>query len=87
MEDKESLDLVARAWGVKTHFCQESSTGNSVWRVVIEGKKAVDFLALAFSFLAGEKERKARYLLAKYKPQTSLPVRNARKFTPFSGMK
>jgi hypothetical protein len=86
MEDRESLDQVARLWGRKTTFCQKSSTGNDVYSVQIGGQKAKELLSLVLPYLRGIKRQKATYLLAKYYKRTSLPVKRRQEFRPFSDM-
>jgi len=58
MEDKASLNLLARMWGRSVFFCQKSSVGNDVWRVYVHGKKAYDLLRIVLPYLEGEKRRK-----------------------------
>jgi hypothetical protein len=86
MEDKESLDRLARMWGKSVSFCQRSSVGNDVWRVYVHGQKAYDLLKIMLPYLAGEKRRKALYLLKKYRKKTSLPVTSPSEFHAFGGM-
>lgn len=87
MEDRESLALLAKMWGKRVSFCQRSSVGNDVRRVYLHGKKAYDLLKMMLPYLAGEKRRKALYLLKKYRTKTSLPVSDPRRFKAFGGMK
>lgn len=87
MEDKASLDHLAKIWGTRTGFCQKSSVGNDVWRVSVSGKKAYDLLELVLPYLAGEKRKKAMYLLKKYKHKKSLRFAEPIEFKAFSGMK
>jgi hypothetical protein len=87
MEDRASLDRLAKMWGTRTRFCQKSSVGNDVWRVVVSGKKAYDLLELVLSYLSGEKRNKAMYLLKKYKRKKSFRFSDPIEFKAFSGMK
>lgn len=86
MEDKESLERVARVWGRKVSFCQKSSTGNDVWSVQIGGKKAMELLRLVLPYFGGVKKKKALYLLTKYGERTSQSVRTKEDFRPFGGV-
>jgi hypothetical protein len=86
MEDKESLDRVARLWGRKTTLAQTSSVGNKVWSVQVGGKKALDLLRLMLPYMAGPKRKRGLYLLDKYKDRTSFPVLRREDFSPFRGL-
>jgi hypothetical protein len=86
MEDKESLTRLAGLWGAKVTFCQKSSVGNDVWRVYVHGKKAYDLLKIMLPYLAGDKRRKALYMLEKYKHRTAMPVLDSMNFRAFGGM-
>ena len=87
MEDRDSLDRVARLWGRKTAYCGTSSTGSKVWRVQIGGEKAKELLGLMVPCLAGPKRAKAPYLLAEDSGRTSLPVKRCEDSVPFGEMR
>ena len=87
MEDKASLERLAMMWGSRARFCQKSSVGNDVWRVCVHGKKAYDLLKLVLPYLAGDKMKKALYLLKKYKHRKSFRFSAPDKFVAFSDMK
>ncbi|MDV3278146.1 MAG: hypothetical protein LYZ69_06740 [Nitrososphaerales archaeon] len=87
MEDKASLDRLARMWGARVNFCQKSSVGNDVWKVCVHGTKAYDLLKLVLPYLAGEKREKALYLLKKYRYRKSFVSSEPKKFVAFGGMK
>jgi hypothetical protein len=86
MEDRDSLERVAKLWGRKTTFNGKSSTGNSVWSVRVGGRKAIELLALMMPYLSGPKRKKAFYQLEIYAGRTGLPVENREAFQPFGGM-
>jgi len=87
MEDKISLDRLAKMWDTRTTFCQKSSVGNDVWRVCVSGKKAYDLLKLMLPYLSGEKRKKALYLLTKYKQKKAFRYSNPVEFRAFRRMK
>lgn len=87
MEDRASLNRLAKMWGARAAFCQKSSVGNDVWRVVVSGKKAYDLLRLVLPYLSGEKRKKAMYLIKKYKKRRSIRFSSLLKFKAFRGMK